>query len=518
MATSLSEKIWQDSKLRISAIIVLPALLASTIVFYAITVGLKVKTSFLANQVAENVKSNLLSGNWITTQQLVNKLRNTDVITYAHIKAGDEYIYGPVGEKKYYQHCEVVIDEILETRICSQLLDAISSSLIILAFLFSICSLIIIQLVIKRILSKQNSVQLLKLKKLTRQQLTITNEYSTDVIEFQEVENHLKKIAKQLIKKSEQLETAEEVKRYVHDIRSPLLRIKDVLAVTRANEEIVALIDTLIVNAEKNLDKISSKHIPLTDIKDSFDTVMNLYKDNFVKFGFHSGIPEQCWAGINSDDLVMVMINLIENSIEASSSKFEIRLDEELSFGKRYFKIFYMDKGIGLSSETINELNSGKSVKSSKVNGKGIGLSNIYSFLNTIGGSINYSNNPDGGICAKILIPSHVGENSFEIFHLEDDKFIRENWKRSADKINLNLKSISVEEVKKLKNEPKPIGCLLFLDYIVEDKVITDSILELYQAGFRKIYLATGHSSYDEDVMQIVKGNVGKNPPWEEVR
>lgn len=515
MSTSLSEKIWQESKLRIVAIIVLPALLASSIVFYAITIGLTLKTSFLANQVAIKVKSSLLDGDWLSSQKIVNKLINEEFISSAYVKIENEYIYGPVGKKQYLSHCEEVTDGTVETQVCSPLLDPTSSYIIVFAFIFSLVSVLVIYNLIKQVLSKQNNVQLKKLKNITNQQISLSENYSTDVSEFQEVEDHLKIIAKQLVGKTKALEMAESAKRYVHDVRSPLLKIRDSLRQTTGGEEAINLVDLLISNAEESLDKLSSKYIPLSDLRNSLDTVIGLYGDKFVKLNLSSSLPGKCWAGISTNELTMVIINLIENSIEASSKQSEISLWETLKDGRSYFKINYSDKGKGLTEMNLNNLNSGKSVVSSKNNGRGIGLSSIYTLLEGLGGNIIYSLNSFGGISADIMIPSHVGENSFEVYYLEDDKFIRETWRQSSTKVNLNLRIIGINEIEKLKEACLPLGSLLFVDYTINGLQVKDLIHDLYQFGYRKIYLASGNSTFPDDIQHVIKGNVGKSPPWD---
>lgn len=108
----------------------------------------------------------------------------------------------------------------------------------------------------------------------------------------------------------------------------------------------------------------------------------------------------------SSQFLESIVINLIQNSIEAMNSRGSITLGCRSVSGSGDFVFTLRDSGPGITDDLLGKLLAGVTVTSSKVNGSGVGMSTVVAMLRQIGGTISGENLADGGFEWSILIAS----------------------------------------------------------------------------------------------------------------
>jgi len=99
--------------------------------------------------------------------------------------------------------------------------------------------------------------------------------------------------------------------------------------------------------------------------------------------------------------LQQAILNLLNNAVDASPQGVELAgrwTDDELH-------LTICDRGEGIPEDVLPRL--GKELFTTKAAGKGTGLGLVLAAttVGRLGGSIRWSNRPDGGACADVLLP-----------------------------------------------------------------------------------------------------------------
>jgi signal transduction histidine kinase len=128
---------------------------------------------------------------------------------------------------------------------------------------------------------------------------------------------------------------------------------------------------------------------------------------------------------VDFHQIEQVFFNLIINAIDAMKEggtlTIRARLPEETQpiidrrqripklFSEIYNEITISDTGIGMDSETLNNMYN--PFFTTKPNGTGLGLSIVYQIVLEHGGQITVDSELDGGTTFKILLPVYINEN-----------------------------------------------------------------------------------------------------------
>ncbi|MBF0365604.1 MAG: HAMP domain-containing histidine kinase [Oligoflexia bacterium] len=107
---------------------------------------------------------------------------------------------------------------------------------------------------------------------------------------------------------------------------------------------------------------------------------------------------------------------------------------------------------------------------------------------------------------------------SYAFVYIEDDDILRRGWTREARKAGVNLLTLAnPQEFDKYENALSKENCEIYIDRELGDEWPKgeEVAVKLYEKGFRKIFLATGHSP---DMFKHIPWLVckGKESPWEQ--
>ncbi|GEM_PF-3101769 len=83
--------------------------------------------------------------------------------------------------------------------------------------------------------------------------------------------------------------------------------------------------------------------------------------------------------------------------------------------------------------------------------------------------------------------------------HIDDDPLIRYTWEQQAISHDINIRSFSNFENARQEIVDLPLEAYFFIDQDLGEghKKGDQSLLELYELGYRNLFLTTGHSKED---------------------
>ncbi|WP_432474107.1 ATP-binding protein [Amphritea sp. HPY] len=116
-------------------------------------------------------------------------------------------------------------------------------------------------------------------------------------------------------------------------------------------------------------------------------------------------LPEQLTARGHSGQIHQVIVNLIQNAVDAMKQEVEPRL--ELAAGEDEQRVWFTlrDSGPGLSEENLSRVFDPFFTTKPVGEGTGLGLSISYGIVVEHGGSLTVENHPRGGVLARLELP-----------------------------------------------------------------------------------------------------------------
>lgn len=126
--------------------------------------------------------------------------------------------------------------------------------------------------------------------------------------------------------------------------------------------------------------------------------VVRLYPDFQIKLHLRSDLPD---LNLDAEQIHRVIINLLENSIEAAGITGNFSISTEIQNGK--VKLLLNDSGPGVSLENRQQIF--QPYVSTKQSGMGLGLAVVHSIVEEHGGQISVTENSVGGAQFEILFP-----------------------------------------------------------------------------------------------------------------
>ena len=180
--------------------------------------------------------------------------------------------------------------------------------------------------------------------------------------------------------------------------------------------------------------------------------------------------------------------NIIKNAIEASPRGTAVKVRYQITDNNISIEILNVGSGFILNEKT----------ETTKIDGSGLGISSSLTNLSLIKGSLRYSSE-DNHTRASILLPISYDDFSTNKKYvlIEDDKYICEYWRKSAEKSKRNLKILSTTEFELSRDET------IFYDRFICGTDISNSIENLVREGYRAYSISAIDSSH------------AKVPPWE---
>lgn len=201
-----------------------------------------------------------------------------------------------------------------------------------------------------------------------------------------------------------------------HEIRNPLgiirnstylldksdkadVQKKAIKSINKAVKRGSNIIDNLL-----NFSRLSNDYKKTIDIRNFLYEIKSLYKQELKKSGIK--IEINCKEGIkldiNSASLKHIIINIINNSIDAIDDKGKIEID--CVCDKEQLKLSIMDNGCGMDSYTKNNIFTPFFTTKDVGKGTGLGLYIAYSEIEKIGGDIYVESEVNKGTTVYIRI------------------------------------------------------------------------------------------------------------------
>ena len=200
-----------------------------------------------------------------------------------------------------------------------------------------------------------------------------------------------------------------------HEIKNPLAVCKGYLDMIDLNkkekaqkylaimkQEINRSLNIISDFVEYNKIKIVKEQIDLNclldDVYDSFKILVNTKK---IKLEYKDRNDEEIYFQGDYERLKQVIINLLKNSLEATEENGKIEISSNIY--KTYLEISVEDNGIGMSKETLKNIE--EMFYTTKQNGTGLGVALSSEIVKSHNGELLYTSELNKGTKATIRLP-----------------------------------------------------------------------------------------------------------------
>lgn len=318
-----------------------------------------------------------------------------------------------------------------------------------------------------------------------------------------------------------------------HDIRSPLATLNTVLSEVKgiSNEE-----KSLLTQAINRINDISNSLLRNTK-RDSFvlnenipppkltssnlsSLIKSIISDKEIEFSDKKNIKinqniceTEAFSIIDELEFRRIISNLINNSIESrSNEKTSFKLDINLNIIEKNAVIIISDNGKGIPKELLSTI--GIHEFTNKKNGNGLGLIHAFESIKNWNGSISIDSIIQNGTTVTIKLPLFEEKKKITLL-IDNDELVRLTWELSAKKNKIDF--IAICDISKLEE--------VILNISTESSIYIDSQLDngfkgediakdLYNRGFKNIFMATGREAEDFKHLKFIKEIRDKATPW----
>ena len=170
------------------------------------------------------------------------------------------------------------------------------------------------------------------------------------------------------------------------------------------SKTMIQQVDTLnrIANAFSDFASLSNQNLERLSMSKEVQRVVNLFKNNNVKF--KSSLEDEGLLDfvIDKSHLTRILNNLIKNSLQSERLNVPIEVQVELKKDSHHYILLISDNGSGISQtiqDKIYEPNF-----TTKNSGMGLGLAMVKNIIDSLNGDISYETSSIGTIF-KILLP-----------------------------------------------------------------------------------------------------------------
>jgi signal transduction histidine kinase len=203
-----------------------------------------------------------------------------------------------------------------------------------------------------------------------------------------------------------------------HEIRNPLASIKGYAQCARLDfsEDQQMYRDlTIILDEVERLDSIVERFMNfalpnkpqkrMVSIFELIDSTIKLMKNDFTESGIVAKYSrcDNDRILIDADQIKQVIINLLLNSIQASSKGDEIKINTFRNEEEGMLGIEIIDEGTGIKEDIIDEIFT--PFYTTKDKGSGLGLSISTRIIQNHGGTLDIQNTSDHGVKVLIKLP-----------------------------------------------------------------------------------------------------------------
>ena len=234
--------------------------------------------------------------------------------------------------------------------------------------------------------------------------------------------DELEKSAELLARSERESAWREMARQVAHEIKNPLTPMK--LSVQylqkawdekgpdwdqrlrRFTEKMTEQIDTLsdIASDFSDFAKIHTVVNEELDLNEIMETAISMYKDiPSVSISFHhAGFP--CLIEGDRKQLIRVLTNLLNNSVQAIEEGKRGKIDLFLSKKGNWFLVQIEDNGVGINPEEAGKIFQPNFT--TKSSGMGLGLAIVRSIILSHGGEISFSSKPGVSTVFTITLPA----------------------------------------------------------------------------------------------------------------
>lgn len=203
-----------------------------------------------------------------------------------------------------------------------------------------------------------------------------------------------------------------------HEIRTPLGIIRNHLYYmnhskdAKDHKESLEIIESSVSRSNKiidnllNFSKLTDQTIKETNIYDLIQNIHLLNKKYFSSrnIRFNIACPEDLVMNLNTESLKHVMINLVNNSVDAIKANGEIKID--VTTNSEFLSIIVSDNGKGMAEDELNKVFD--PFYTTKEEGTGLGLYITFNEVQKMHGSIEVSSQKGQGTSFIVLVPHQV--------------------------------------------------------------------------------------------------------------
>ncbi|MGB9665012.1 MAG: ATP-binding protein, partial [Ignavibacteria bacterium] len=249
-----------------------------------------------------------------------------------------------------------------------------------------------------------------------------------DLIEaFNKMISDLEESRKNLARIEREQAWKEMAKQVAHEIKNPLtpmkLSLQHLQFLYKENKKefarIFGKVSTTLIEQIETLTKITNefshfarmpeRKIIKCNLEEILKEVIDLFSAE-TKTEFESVQNETFFVSADKEELKRVFINVIKNSVQASSTEIKVKLYKDAN----YCFVNIEDNGTGIPSEILEKIFDPNF--STKTEGSGLGLPIVKRILNDINGTIEIKSEVGKGTVVMIAIPQ-IKDESYEHFN-----------------------------------------------------------------------------------------------------
>lgn len=310
----------------------------------------------------------------------------------------------------------------------------------------------------------------------------------------------------------------------IHDIQSPLEAMKYLLEELSLGEKDHSL---LIQSLKRITDIVSTVKKREFQSKKENKQSVNIFSEllllarereiayqHKVKVQFINTINDKFGICLDELSLKRSFVNLLNNAIEASREGANVLVS--LSQLDQNFIISVKDTGMGMNPEMLNKVGS-KGATFNKVNGSGIGLFQVFNFVNSNNGFIEIISKENLGTEVVMSFPvlATQGNRPFEYVLIDNDELIRFIWEKKAKDKGISLLSLSDPEqlyfyVDRISKTETQIYIDSELDNCVRGEFVAK---KLFEKGYKNLFMTTGYAASRFSHYKFLQ-SVGKAPAF----
>jgi len=320
---------------------------------------------------------------------------------------------------------------------------------------------------------------------------------------------------------------AKEARQVAHDIRSPLSAL-DVISrdISINNKKQKMLLDSIshvkeisntllnkYTQRKKNTDKIS-----VFDLTKLFHLILEVVKErqitinkNKVSISINvAGKDKSVYVNANPILFKRVISNIINNSIE--SIKDTGKIDINIKSIVNSIRVEIKDNGCGMPADILTNIFK-EGFTYGKERGTGLGLDFVASCIESWNGDYNIQSKEFEGTTFGFVLPAVNLLKSIVL--LDDSMLVTMSWELEAEKYGYDIKTFNeiYDFMKYIKKCNKDV--MIYVDSNLNTNISGEMLLkELYELGFKNLFLETGNDLNDYKNLTWIKGVIGKNPPF----